>query len=317
MNETIKKMLAKNRDAVTTAAISETEKQIGRKVTGDELRTIYESKTLDLDSGEGVPTRGGVLASFHSAYFTGVKHSHDFFEMSFVMSGTVTDVTDGEKITLGAGDAVIHPPLSRHAIETCSDPDGLINVVLSREMLTDSFYSSLLRDKNLEAAFYCRAPQSSGAIPVRNIGEPTRAVVELLLGELALPDRSQTVIESTLLLLLAQLLRGYKSAPRNLKGEIGAYIAENLTSVSLTTAAERFGYNAKYFSGLFKKLFGKTFADVVRDSKLDYAATLLGCTDYSIEKVAEIVGYRDPAALYDGFKARFSTTPAAMRKKKR
>ena len=90
MNETIKKMLAKNRDAVTTAAISETEKQIGRKVTGDELRTIYESKTLDLDSGDGVPTYGGVLASYHSAYFTGVKHSHDFFEMSFVMSGTVT-----------------------------------------------------------------------------------------------------------------------------------------------------------------------------------------------------------------------------------
>lgn len=313
----MKKMLAENRDAVTRAAISEAGKLAGEPISEADLRSVYATKTLDLNAGEGVPTRGGVLASFHSGFFTGVRHSHDFVEMSFVMSGTVTDDTGDEKITLSAGDAVIHPPLSRHAIESCSDPDGLINVVLSREMLTDSFYSSLLRDKNLETAFYCRAPQSSGTIPVKRIGESTRVVVELLLDELALPERSQTVIESTLLLLLAQLLRGYESVPRDLKGEIGAFIAENLADVSLTTAAGKFGYNPKYFSGLFKKLFGKTFAEVVRESRLDYAATLLGCTDYSVEKIAELVGYRDPAALYDGFKTRFSTTPATLRCKTR
>lgn len=86
------------------------------------------------------------------------------------------------------------------------------------------------------------------------------------------------------MLLLAQLLRGYKSAPRDLKSAIGAYIAENLTSVTLPETARAFGYNPKYFSGLFRKLFGKNFVDIVRDSRLDYAATLVGFTDYSVEK---------------------------------
>lgn len=315
MTENVKKMLADNRDAVTREAMTEAKKMLGREVELDELGTIYETKTLALGTESGFPTVDGVLASFHSPAFNGVRHSHDFFEMSFVLAGYVEDETDDEKLMLSAGDAVIHPPLSSHAICYCSDPDGLVNIVLSREMLTDSFYSSLLRDKNLETTFYCRAPQTPGAIPIRSIGESTRVVVDLLLGELVSPDRSQTVVESTLLLLLAQLLRGYKSVPRDAKGEISAYIAENLATVSLSSVADKFGYNPKYFSGLFKKLFDKSFVEVVRDARLDYAATLFGCTDYSVEKVAELVGYRDPASLYDGFKRRFSVTPASLRRK--
>lgn len=315
MEQNVEKMLTENRDAVTRAAVRDTARLYEKNVSADDLCRIYGEKTLELGVGADLPTAGGVIASFHSPAFNGVRHSHDFFEMSFVISGEVTDETGGEKITLEAGDAIIHTPRSNHKICACTDPEGLINVVLSREMLTDSFYSSLLRDKNLETAFYCRAPQTSGAFPVRGIGESTRAVVNLLLGELASEERSQTVIESTLLLLLAQLLRGYKSAPRDLKSAIGAYIAENLTSVTLPETARAFGYNPKYFSGLFRKLFGKNFVDIVRDSRLDYAATLVGFTDYSVEKIAELVGYRDPASLYDGFRLRFSTTPAAMRRK--
>ncbi len=306
-------MLTTNRDRMTEEATAEAERLYGRQIDPSELSELFRTRALRLGGSEVDRSDGGVLASYHSRFFDGVRHSHDFFEMSFVLSGEAVDLSDGEEIVLKAGDAIVHPPQASHAITRCSEPNGLINVVLSREMLTDSFYSSLLRDKNLETAFFCPSPQGPTAISVRSTGEATRAVVALLLSELASPDRSQTVIESTLLLLLAQLLRGYKSKPRGLKAEIGEYLSENLSTVTLPAAAERFGYNPKYFSQLFKRLFSVGFGEQVRLMRLDYAAGLLERTDYPIEKIAELVGYRDPSALYVGFKKRFGVSPSSRR----
>lgn len=94
-----------------------------------------------------------------------------------------------------------------------------------------------------------------------------------------------------------------------------AYIESHFKEdISLNKIAEMFHFEASYFSKLLKKRFGMTYTEYVMTLRINMAKDYLKKTDYSIEKIAFIVGYKDDKYFREIFKKCVGVSPARYRK---
>ena len=94
-----------------------------------------------------------------------------------------------------------------------------------------------------------------------------------------------------------------------------AYIESHFKEdISLNKIAEMFHFEASYFSKLLKKRFGMTYTEYVMTLRINMAKDYLNKTDYSIEKIAFIVGYKDDKYFREIFKKYVGVSPARYRK---
>ena len=260
--------------------------------------------------------RHGVSASFHSPDFNGISHRHGFFEVQYILQGSVIEEEfGGRRIVLNEGDAILHNPAAVHSVVKC-DPgqDLVLNLLVSREVFSQSFYSIVIRDRRLSAFFTRTLSDEESYMEFHGTHVGVLRVLEHLLTELFRPEPSDAVLGSSLLLFFAELLRSYKSEEDTDAGAISRYIADNLSTVTLTGCAEHFGYHPKYLSALIKRREGTTFSCLVQSMRLRAAESYLLFSEDSVEAIAERVGYRDPCSLYDLFRKEHGISPALWRK---
>lgn len=92
---------------------------------------------------------------------------------------------------------------------------------------------------------------------------------------------------------------------------IGAHYQE---SISLSDVAREFGYSSAYLTDLVKRQTGKAVNSWIIERRLAAVKALLLKTDYSIEKIAEEVGYFNPGHLFRQFRQYIGNTPNVWRK---
>ena len=215
----------------------------------------------------------------------------------------------------GGGDAILHNPDAVHTvIQYDPETDLAINLLVSREVFSQSFYSTVIRGSRLEAFFTRTLSDAESYLEFHRTQTGVARALEHLIEELFCPDPSNAVLGSALLLFFAELLRSYKSEEDEDADAYSRYIAEHLSTVTLYSCAEHFGYHPKYFSALIKRREGTTFSRLVQGMRLRTAESYLLFTDDSVEAIAERVGYRDPCSLYDLFRKEHGLSPAEWRK---
>ncbi len=262
--------------------------------------------------------KGEVFVSLHTEEFNGVPHCHDFVEIIYVCRGSVTDCVGGSRITLAKGDACIHNPSATHYL---TDFDGgrdvVLNILLSRRFFGRAVYAAVIRDNKLDGFFnrFLSVGGSEAYREFKELSDSAEIIVELLVGEILRSDGySAAVLESVLLLLFAELLRKYpKQAEGGFSERLETYLVENLQSATVESAAAVFGYHPKYFSALVRKETGSTFRALLTEQRMKKVESQLLFTDYSIEQIAESVGYRDAVSLYGNFKTYSGMTPSEFR----
>lgn len=84
-------------------------------------------------------------------------------------------------------------------------------------------------------------------------------------------------------------------------------------SMSLELLGERFDINAKYLSKLFKENTGQRFVDFLIDNRMEEAKRLLVETSYSIQEIAERVGYTNAISFRRVFKRTVGVSPGEYR----
>lgn len=94
-----------------------------------------------------------------------------------------------------------------------------------------------------------------------------------------------------------------------------AWMEARFADSRLTQAAvaEQVGASAQQLSSLFTSQTGVTFAEYLRDLRLDRAALLLVSGDASIKEIWSAVGYNDASNFCHQFRERFGTTPSEHR----
>jgi AraC-like DNA-binding protein len=91
---------------------------------------------------------------------------------------------------------------------------------------------------------------------------------------------------------------------------VEAHFSEDKLSLSL--AAQHFGFSETYFSQMFKDITGENFSTFTEITRLNKAQVLL--KEYlKIEEVACRCGYKSPASFRRAYKRYFGVNPAGNR----
>ena len=93
------------------------------------------------------------------------------------------------------------------------------------------------------------------------------------------------------------------------------YIQQNyMKSITLDDVSSVAGFNATYFSSLFKKETGSNFVEYLSEIRMNRAKDLLKETNMSIAAVCEAVGYNDLKHFTKSFKKAAGIKPGEYRK---
>ena len=90
---------------------------------------------------------------------------------------------------------------------------------------------------------------------------------------------------------------------------IEQHYAENIDNQIL---AKTESYNPNYFNFWFRRHYGCTPGQYVRNVRLDAAAALLQSTNFPVAKVARMVGYKSPSSFVRAFRKRYQTCPSSF-----
>ncbi|MBW7454906.1 helix-turn-helix domain-containing protein [Paenibacillus sepulcri] len=92
------------------------------------------------------------------------------------------------------------------------------------------------------------------------------------------------------------------------------FVTDHFTQeLSLQSLADQFFMNPSYISQLFKKEVGETFTAYISRLRIAYARELLDHEQYSIQEIAEKIGYQDYFYFARIFKKMTGTTPSQYR----
>jgi len=261
--------------------------------------------------------RADLFINCHNSFMNGFPHAHDYFEIVYLCKGEVTDWIDGTEIRLKKGDICIHNPNASNMITDMDDnEDFVLTVILPPRIFRHTLSAALHQNRQLDAFFnqyslsadntenYMYFPDNSVRIDM---------IMELLAEEfLRGEDSSDFIIESTLTVFFAELIRNYRPDP--FLKELTEFITDNLETASLESAAAHFGYHRNYLSVLVRQRTGATFLQLLTEVRMQKAVSLLRYSDHSIEKISESLGYRSTASFFHHFENSFHMTPAAWRR---
>lgn len=94
------------------------------------------------------------------------------------------------------------------------------------------------------------------------------------------------------------------------------YIKEHLEQeICRNTVADYIHMNPDYLDRLFKKEFGLSVSQYIKEKKIDYAKTLLRTTNLSVSEIAQRLGYINLSHFIASFKQITNMTPVNYRKK--
>ncbi|MCD7817745.1 MAG: AraC family transcriptional regulator [Lachnospiraceae bacterium] len=100
------------------------------------------------------------------------------------------------------------------------------------------------------------------------------------------------------------------------RAEIMTYMLENYSDpqMSIGNAAAHFHLSESYFSTFFKKLTGETFSGCLERLRVERSRQLLKETDYSVDQIAQMVGYSNGGTFRRAFRRLTGMSPTEWRK---
>lgn len=256
-------------------------------------------------------------------------HTHDYIELAYVVEGEFQQNILGRDITFQAGELCLIDKNCLHQDYLVSTPSVILFIGLANEMFDEimdenittqkiiSFLqSALMKQKGIQQYLHFR-PHPHG-IPAME------ACLISLIRELGCNDKGSRYICKGLMMRIFRLLStDYEfSLSKDLRKtmnwviyeEVTNYIKKHYAQVTIQDLADTFHFQEDYFNRLIKNKTGLTYSEYVQQIRLTNAEQLLKSTAFSIEQIADMVGYHNKGYFYKIFKERYGMTPRAMRK---
>ena len=101
---------------------------------------------------------------------------------------------------------------------------------------------------------------------------------------------------------------------KNRFGKILKYMGDHFDECTLQDVASKFSYNPDYLSSMFKRITGISFSEKLLYIRLEESCRLLRTSDYSIEEISSLIGFKDKSYFNRKFKEQYQLTPAKWRK---
>ncbi len=239
------------------------------------------------------------------------RHAHGFFECFYVTEGSIIHECDGEKEELGIGDAGLICPGVQHKFtrnKTCIHRDLLISVPLMQSVcsfLGENFYDDIVKKK---------------FIPFKLQPDDVLNYEKQIATFLSYYDVSLRHVQEKMLTtaILNHILFGEKddgSTSNDFKSRCTFVVSTHFTDHdAIRTITAELGFNQTYLCKRFKRVFKTTLTDYVNDLRLKHAVYLLQSTDYTQQKICELIGFESISYFNKLFKEKIGLTPALFKR---
>ena len=261
----------------------------------------------------------------HTRFTAFPPHSHNYVEITYVCEGSISHVINGHtSIKLSAGEILLLNQHAVHSIERAGEHDVAVNFMIMPEFF--DYALELIGYENLLGQFLISTLQKdtgdadylhfrvSDVLVIQNLVE------NLIWGVLNKQSNNRRINQVTMGLLFLQLLNYIQlSESRDSRDshalvmEALKEIEENYKTANLSALAQSRDVSLAYVSRLIRASAGNSFKELLREKRLNKAASLLTSTRLTVEEIIEAVGYDNTSYFYRIFKARYKMSPREYR----
>jgi AraC family transcriptional regulator len=230
------------------------------------------------------------------------RHCHEHANVALVLSGSFTEIFDRRSFECRAHDLIVKPPGERHANRY--GEAGMRCVVI--EVASERLESEYAVTRAFERAEHIR-------------GGPLAALALRAYGELRTMDASSPLaIEGLLLEWIAEASR--RDGPRERRAapwleRAREYLdEEEAERHGLAALAREVGVHPTHLAREFRRAFGCTVGEYVRERRIEQACRLLAESDALLFEIAARVGFADHSHFARTFRRRIGMTPLEYRR---
>lgn len=255
-------------------------------------------------------------------------HTHNYFEVNYVMMGKCSMIFENKTRELSCGELCFIAPQSRHDV-TVSDDSIVISLMIRKNTFESTFFK-LLAQEDLLASFFRSILYSNKSsanymmFTTNNSNDIINTIKDIFMESYVSDKYSNTCIISRIHLFFSLLLRNFSDTIQFYDNErndnkhenfsqVLQYIQQNYQNVTLPDLANTFHYNPSYICRMIKKNTGRTLVDILTNLKLTKASELLLQTDLKIEEISSMVGYENVDHFSKLFKRYYHLPPKKYR----
>lgn len=235
------------------------------------------------------------------------EHTHSFYELQLVFSGSCAYECQGETVELTAGDALLIPPQTTHRL-----------LQFSQDLLKISVAYFL------EDAYAQMLPKVSSQ-RVRMMPEICSAVDQIFRTASQGNIFGPGIVYGKILEILQLIYSGiglvfFEPEKRHIDSRFfvaKAYIANNSTRLlTCEKVACECGYSTKHLSRIFQNCTGKSLYAYIVDARLKRATELLMDQGKTVKEISMLMGFEKESSFVSFFKRHYGVTPGNFRKEK-
>ena len=249
-----------------------------------------------------------------------IYHSHKFYEIFYILEGSIEHEINGEMQRLHPGDigfANLTDVLSffREPGNTCKHRDIIIR--------TDFFDSVCeLIGADFKQAYANNLFPKIVTLPFDRIERYENRIVNAILNSDMNTEFSTATLKTLLVSLLNCLIeeekhRDTKYYPMWFRELLGRFLMNDFLKSGLDDFLEPYLFSKAYVCRTFHKYMGCTMTDYLNDIRLQHAAFQLQYTDETIISICNSIGFSSVSYFNTVFKRKYGVAPNTFRKQQK
>lgn len=265
--------------------------------------------------------------------FNGITHSHQFIELSFVISGTATHQIQDSSYTVRKGNLVIIDYQVPHSFTF--DPFADEDFTTYDLLFTPNFFNvselkgldfnSLVSSYLFTSLFEDFTVEPTCLNLVNTSTKEFRSILDKMYTEYNNRNRGfQSLLRAYLIELIVKIFREiekqrpvFTESQQDIVEKAIAYMQDNFkSSITLDDIVSNVFFSKDYFRQIFKKTTGTSITNYIQDLRISEACYLLENTVDSSSSIAFKCGFNDTKFFYQTFKKKMGMTPSEYRKSK-
>jgi len=273
------------------------------------------------EDNNGIP----FLVRKHSRFRDYPFHIHDWIEISYMYSGSCTQIINDRKYKMETGQLLLMAPNTVHTIEPLSEGDILVQISVGQNNLTNNFFNRMSANSIVTSFFINAFSQSNSKdsfflFRSQDSRRLRLFIIEFLCEWYDPSLASNVILNNMFSLIISELVNVLSTATKtehlyrnDYIVPVLQYIEANYRTCNLTEAADEFALNPNYLSNVLKSHTGHSFNELVQLERLAAAERLLLNSDMSITDIAAFVGYQNMSFFYKIFKNKNGCLPKKYR----
>lgn len=247
------------------------------------------------------------------------NHTHDYFELNYVCSGSLINVLDGNEIYMSEGDLVFVNPKAVQTLRYQQPETLLVNFCLKPELFERTLKAFCEKENLISAFLRGEQPEEKNYI-FFSLGHSLHAqsILTSIIQEYADNGFHQSFsLEAYFLLLFSYLVSAEEYSYYGTDGkthQMIQYLKEHCMWKDLDTISGHFQCTLQQFDTHLKKHTGRSCRSFVEEVRLDKAVSLMANPDLNIYQIVESCGYRDGEEFFESFHRKFHVSPTEYRK---